>query len=162
MGGIARFLYFLERRRQIVKLGYCGQVICYRRWYVRQEEMLWNSLARHTLRPNGADLLCLLDQRATVAAPERQDVHQEAAGNVLRFTYLAAYRCPADDVSDRNALDEAADETAFADFLRHSTSRVARHEVRYDADAAVVETPEQTVLEFRHFPLLVSTLPSSS
>jgi hypothetical protein len=116
--------------------------------------MLWNSLACHALRPHGADLLCLLDQRATVAAPERQDVHQEAARNVLRITYLSAYRCPADDVGDRDALDEAADETAFADFLRHSTSRVAWHEVRYDADAAVVETPEQTVLEFCHFPLL--------
>jgi len=61
------------------------------------------------------------------------------------------------DVGERDQLQEAADETVIADLLGNASLRVARNEVGYDADAAVVEATEQAVLKLvlRHRALCV-------
>lgn len=112
-------------------------------------------LASHRLRSDGADFLSFLDERTAVATPERQQVHDETTRNVLLSSHLATYLSSTDEVGDGNELNQSADETALADLLGDPAGRVARHDVRDDADTAVVEAAEQAMLEFvRHLSAL--------
>ena len=66
---------------------------------------------------------------------------------IRRQAHLAADLGAEDPVSDGDDLGDAAHEAVLADLLGDAAMHVARQEVRDDADAAVVETAEQTVLE---------------
>jgi len=95
--------------------------------------------------------LRLLCYGAAVTAPDRQAVHDERSLDVLLSAHLATYRRRKVPVGNRDELDQAARQTVVANLLGDPTLRVARYEVCDDADPAVIETAEQTVLELiRH------------
>jgi len=65
-------------------------------------------LARHRHTANGIDLLRFLSQCAAVTAPTDQAVGDDSAGDALLIADLLPDDGVADDVDDRDELNEAA------------------------------------------------------
>jgi len=83
-----------------------------------------------------------------------QAVHHERPFDVLLSANLFSYLGATDDVGDRNDGKNSVCNAALSDLLGDLAFDVARHEVRNDAERAVVKAAAQTVLEFRHLPRL--------
>lgn len=104
------------------------------------------------------DLHCFLCQSAAVTTADRQTVSHERAFDAPLFAHLSTNLGTEDEVCDRNELKEAAHKAILVDGLSNASLRVARSDVGYDADSAIVEATEQTVLKLcpRHRSLVRS------
>jgi len=76
----------------------------------------------------------------------------------FKLPHLSTNLGTEDEVCDRNELKEAAHKAILVDGLSNASLRVARSDVGYDADSAIVEATEQTVLKLcpRHRSLVRS------
>jgi len=98
-------------------------------------------------RSESPGFLCLLAEGAGSAEHVQTAVGDLRAGDALLLADLSASEHTANAADDGNERQDAVEQARVADLLGHLASRIARNEVGDDADGAVVEAAEQTVLE---------------
>lgn len=94
--------------------------------------------------------LTLLDQGADGAEEVHQTVTAKSSIDAFAFPDLATDLGPGPDTDRAQDGQDPVHDAAFSDRLGIFTGREAGHEISDDAEAAVVEAAEETVLPLCH------------
>ena len=99
------------------------------------------------------DFLRLLHERTAQTEERDNGVTTATTVNTFLVTNATTLLDVKDDVEDGDEKEEGVTAARLAQCLRVATVRVARHEVRHDADTQVAETAQQAVTPFAHSDL---------